>query len=344
MYITDLSNISCQDTYKKNTQKIEYEVYNDLYYKVIEPDYSEVIPKSLLRRMGRMMKIGTAVGLDLISKHDDLDGILIGTGGGGLEDCFKFLSQIVEYNEGRLTPTNFVQSTPNAVSSQIAMMSETRNYNVTYTNGGHSFEDTILDAILLLNEEKKKLLIGGMEEMSDCNYKIDRLNGIYKSEPMLNSKLLEAKSPGSIFGESCAMFVVEKEAENYLAQILDVHTFTFPQLKDVELILAEFLLKNEVKISQIDNLIVGKNGDIRHNSYYDKICHKLSQASQFSFKNYFGESNIASTGAVWLACQILTKKELPKNLILKSVKNSNNFTLIYNHFNEIEHSFILLSK
>ena len=81
-----------------------------------EPGYMDYIPRNVLRRMGKATRMGVWTALSLLKEQAPVDGIVIGTGLGGMEDCIKFLNQIVDYDEGTLTPTNFVQSTPNALA------------------------------------------------------------------------------------------------------------------------------------------------------------------------------------------------------------------------------------
>ena len=105
----------------------------DKKLKVVEPSYKE-IPVSVLRRMGKAVRIGIGAALPLIQKTNDIKGIVIGTANGGMEDCIKFLNQIIQYEEGTLTPTNFVQSTANNIASQVALFSSNKEYNITHVH------------------------------------------------------------------------------------------------------------------------------------------------------------------------------------------------------------------
>ncbi|MBL7931924.1 MAG: beta-ketoacyl synthase chain length factor, partial [Bacteroidia bacterium] len=119
--------------------------------KAVEPKY-EGIPNNLLRRMGRTTRMSIGAAMNCLSKTERLDGIVIGTANGGMEDCIKFMEQIVKYHETDLTPGNFVQSTPNGIAAQIALMKQNRGYNITHAHRGLSFENAIQDCMLLLNE------------------------------------------------------------------------------------------------------------------------------------------------------------------------------------------------
>ena len=80
---------------------------------VIEPSYPG-IPPAAKRRMGKSVRMAVGAALPILEKFPQPDGIVIATANGGMEDCIKFLNQIIEYDEGLLTPANFVQSTSNA--------------------------------------------------------------------------------------------------------------------------------------------------------------------------------------------------------------------------------------
>lgn len=348
MFITDLKAISPQLTYNSeflNGQKTNHEA---VVYKVIEPDYMEFIPKGLLRRMGKAVRMGVGAGLPLVKEHKDIDGVLIGTANGGLEDCIKFLNQIVEYDEGTLTPTNFVQSTPNAVAGQLALMGENRGYNITYTNGGTSFENAILDGLMLLEEgENEKLLIGGIEEISDYNYNIDSLANKYKTEVVSDENLLNSKTNGTVCGEGAALFVVEKDAKEYYCEIKDVAQITYPNEEDITHCVVDMLNRHGLNLTDIDSVMLGYNGDVNHNASYSFVENTLlNHAKSFSFKNLIGDYRTCTSFAVWLAAQLFNGNESFLTHIQRRTNDSieSKNILIYNHFDNVRHGFILLTK
>ena len=347
MFITDLKAISPQRTYGDEFLQGEKIAHSDQVYSVIEPDYMELIPRGLLRRMGKAVRMGVGTGLPLIKSHADIDGIIMGTANGGLEDCIKFLNQIVEYEEGVLTPTNFVQSTPNAVAGQLALMGSNRGYNTTYTNGGLSFENALLDALMLFEENNaKKLLIGGLEEISDYNYNIDSLTGKYKKEIVADSELLTSTTEGTVCGEGSAMFITEKDSSNYFAQIVDVEQVSYPSQSDLRYCLDNLLERNSIQHSDIDTCLLGYNGDIRHNLWYDTIANVFPNANKLTFKNLIGDYRSCSSFATWLGAHLISGNDTFLPLISKEVIHNNPIKsmLIYNHFDGIRHGFILLQK
>lgn len=181
MYIIDSACISPQQTFDNAFFDGHVKVHEGDRYLAVEPAYGQMIPAGLLRRMGKAVRMGVGAGLPLIQKNQ-VDGIILGTANGGLEDCLKFLNQIVDYHEGTLTPTNFVQSTPNAVAGNLALMSKTTGYNATHVHKGLAFEAALLDAMMLLDEKPaQRLLLGSIEEISDYNHNIDLLSGSFKT-------------------------------------------------------------------------------------------------------------------------------------------------------------------
>ncbi len=71
----------------KNPETLREPIENQL--KAIEPTY-ENIPPGMLRRMGKAVRMGVGVALPLVKQTDSIiDGIIIGTANGGMEDCIK---------------------------------------------------------------------------------------------------------------------------------------------------------------------------------------------------------------------------------------------------------------
>lgn len=348
MFIKDLSCISAQQTYDEAFFESEIKIIAGSRYAALEPGYGSLIPAGLLRRMGKAVRMGVGAGLPLIHKNPDLDGIILGTANGGLEDCLKFLNQIVEYNEGTLTPTNFVQSTPNAVAGNLALMSKNTGYNTTHVNKGLAFECALLDAILLFEEKKAKvLLLGSVEEISDNNYNIDRLAGTWKKENTSSETLLNSDTPGTVCGEAAVMFIVEAEwSENALAEIIDVEQISYADQEKLEEKLSYFLDRNNVQRTAIDTLILGYNGDNRTDFWYDWFHQTLFPESVvYSFKNLVGDFPTATAFATWMAALMLTGKKMPEEIVLtKERKRKPEKILIYNHHKGVQHGFILLSK
>lgn len=345
MYIKDLKAISAQNTLEEKFFSEEAINIVGINYKAITPNYREFIPLKVLRRMGNTIKMALGTAQELL-ENNPIESIIIGTAHGGVQDSIKFLNQIVQYEEGTLTPTNFVQSTPNAIAGALAQMSKCYGYNNTYTNGGLSFESAILDAKLLLqNQESNHILLGAVEEISEFNANIEFLEGRFKENENIDSEsLLNSNTKGTVNGEGATMFYVSNEKKDALAKITDLQTICNPT--EIELIetLTNFLKKNNLTINDIDAVISGRNGDNRQNAHYNLIEEKFQDSNLYSFKNMVGEYPTVTAFATWMACQIILQKKIPKQAVLQTKNRITKTVLIYNHHKNIQHSFILIEK
>ncbi len=345
MYIKDLYAISPQKTHDGSFENGDWLILNEYIYKAIEPSYQDIIPNAQLRRMGKAVRMGIGVSLPLLERNAKPDGIIFGTANGGLEDCIKFLNQIVEYNEGTLTPTNFVQSTPNALAGQVALLSENMGYNMTHVNGSLAFESALLDASLFFDEhkeEEKSILLGAVEEISDYNYNIDRLGERFKQELISNNELLNSKTNGSYCGEGSTQFYISNNPENSLAKFTAFKQSSYLSQNEIGGFVSDFLKEQNLTISDIDCLLLGKNGDVSTDSWYQEVEQLFGEKPKVYFKKSVGEYRTVSAFASYLAVQILNGKA--QHLIENGASAQPHTILIYNHFDAIRHSLILIQK
>lgn len=345
MFVKDLYCISPQLTTDSRFFEKGTIPYSGNKYISIEPDYADLIPGSLLRRMGRAIRIGVGAGMPLLNRNPKTDGIIIGTANGGLEGCIKFLNQIIDYDEGSLTPTNFIQSTPNSIAGFLAIMSRNNNYNTTHVHKGLAFENSLLDAKLLFEGGAKSVFVGSVEEISDYNYNIDYLSGLWKKEEISSEALLDSKTPGTVCGEGAAMFILGSEPEGSEVKISDIDQICFADQSGIVEKIEHFLDKNSLLLSDIDALVLGLNGDVRTDTFYHHVISKLfPDTGIFSFKNIVGDYPTASGFATWLSTQILKNKKMPKSTIYKTPKSEINNILIYNHYEGTQHGLILMQR
>jgi hypothetical protein len=342
-YIHQHTCISPQQTFSN----IDLNILNDVSdnkLKAAEPTY-EGIPNNILRRMGKAVRMGIGAALPLISQKPN--GIIIGTSNGGMEDCIKFLNQIIDYDEDMLAPGNFVQSTTNAIAGQLGMMSSNKGYNITHVHRAHAFENAMIDAAMLLKENiNNNYLLGGVDEISAYNYNIEYLGNWYKKENISNKYLYNSNSIASIAGEGAAMFFINNDETGAFAELQAIHIFHTEDENEVAEQLKIFLEKNLSTEEKLDLLITGENGDNRLLKYYS-ICEALinDETIVARFKHMVGEYPTSSAIAVWLACNILQQQNIPQHMIKKSgVKKEIKKALIYNNYKGLQHNFILLSK
>ena len=293
----------------------------DGVFRAAEP-VCEGISANVLRRMSKAVRLGVGAALPLI-RDCVPDGILIGSGNGGMEESVKFLRQIIDFNEGMLAPGHFVQSIPNAIASQIGLLSQNRGYNSTYVHKGLGFEHALIDAGMLVKEHPgSRWLVGGVDEVSGYHYRIELADGWYKNGAYA------ADSPGSIAGEGAALFLVDGREEGSRAKIAGIATLHSTDEALVWARLAEFLERYLPRGEQIDVLVSGENGDSRAVHWY-KLAKSLAgqQAAVTPYKHLSGEYPTASAFALWLACRLEGKH-----------------ILLYNNHKLTQHSFILLQK
>ena len=345
MYIRDSKCISPQPTYANGIESDSIVAHSGTKYFAIEPKYSNLIPAGQLRRIGKAVRMGIGAGLPLLKNNPKVDGMIIGSANGGLEDCISFLNQIIDYEEGTLTPTNFVQSTPNAVTGYLAITDKNHCYSNTHVQRGLAFENALLDSFLLIEQEQvQSVLVGNIEEISSFNYNIDEKAGFFKEEDVDSSQLIGSNTPGTACGEGATMFIVQASKENALAEIVDIDQLSHPEGNDINLKLKQFLTRNNLRESDIDTLFLGYNGDCHTDHYYNSLKEQLSDASVYSYKNLTGEFPTASAFALWMATEALSGKTIPQETLMQKGNREINTILIYNHYIGLEHGFILVRK
>jgi hypothetical protein len=277
------------------------------------------------------------------------DAIITGTGLGCIEDTEKFLISILENDEKLLPPTSFIQSTHNTVSAQIALELKCNSYNYTYVHRALSFESALLDALMMLAEgEAKSILLGAADEITANSLAITSRFGMWKQKAISNLNLYKSPGKGSIAGEGAAFFLLSDEYRHGdLARITAVAPlFDHDNSLDINFEISQFLNQNLLTPEQIDLVIYGYNGDIRYEKVYDHVRNgSLHDVPSAYYKHLCGEYFTSSSFAMWLAAKIISTQSVPQTVMLESkppatIKN----ILIYNHYQNINHSLILLSK
>ncbi|MCX6225349.1 MAG: beta-ketoacyl synthase chain length factor [Bacteroidia bacterium] len=345
MYITGLKTISPQPTFDESLFQGNYTMHSGNKYRALEPDYTGLISPNLLRRMGRSIRMGIGAGFPLMQSQDGIDAIILGSSEGGQEDSIKFLNQIVAYNEGTLTPTNFVQSTPNALAGSLALMSRNRCYNITHVHKGLAFENSLIDALLLFSEGKANtILAGNVEEISEFNFNIDTIAGQFKTEETTSENLLTSNTPGTVCGEGSSMFILQAYAREYFARIIEVEQISYPVEHEIHDLIMSILEKNDLTPDDIDALILGYNGDNRTDFWYTNITESIfPRQGIYTYKNMVGEYPTSIAFATYMAAHLLSGRNVPVEPLKQPGKPIKHI-LIYNHYKGVQHGLILLSS
>ncbi len=343
-YIRSASSISPQNTFGDNGFLPDIVEYTGTRLKAIEPDYKGYIDPKLIRRMSHVIKMGVSAAKDCLSRAGvEMPGAIItGTALGCIEDTVTFLTRIVELNEEMLPPTAFIQSTHNTVAAQIALMLQCHGYNNTFVHKGVSFENALIDALMLLKEqEANNILVGGTEEMIDASFTVLTRLGLYKRQPISNLDLYKQESKGTIGGEGASFFLLSSEpsADN-MAELTGIKVLYKPT--DIEQSIATFLKDNSLTVADIDLVVTGRNGDIRNDKIYDELEQSIFANSLMgNYKHLCGEYPTSSSFALWLVANCIKRGVVPAivadgNIAPKKV-------LIYNHYQGNYHSLMLLS-
>ena len=350
VFIRSSACISPQYTFDNQSFLSEVVEYNGTRLKAIEPDYKVFVDPKSLRRMSHIIKMGVATAMDCLKNGDvEMPGAIItGTAYGCLEDTVTFLTRIIEQEEEMLPPTAFIQSTHNTVAAQIALMLQCHGYNNTFVHKGISFESALLDAMMLLKEnEADNILVGGTDEMTDTSFTILSRLGIYKRWPVSNLNLYATKTRGTMGGEGAAFFLLsDKASEKNLAELTGIRTLYKPgSLEDIEKKVILFLAENALKIDDIDLVLTGKSGDTAHDDIYAQLNLSLfNNVNLANYKHLCGEYPTSSAFALWLAANMIKKGIVPEAVVERTAKKVKPKTvLIYNHYQKIYHSLMLVS-
>jgi 3-oxoacyl-[acyl-carrier-protein] synthase II len=305
----------------------------------IEPDYTTYIDPKLIRRMSRIIKMGTAAAIESLKAAglEQPDAIVTGTAYGCLADTDAFLSRLVEFREELLSPTAFIQSTHNTVAGQIALLLKCHRHNNTFVHKGFSFESALLDARTMIGEnEISTALVGGTDEITTASHALLRRFGLYRSNGD-SLHLVDQPGKGTMAGEGAAFFVLDaQQSPACLAKLDALQTWYKPA--DMNVIkngLQALLTEQGLQWKDIDLLVTGRNGDTGDDKLYDAVA---TETPAITFKQYCGEYPTATAFGLWMASHILHEQRVPGKDNLKPRR-----ILLYNHYQQTHHAAYLLS-
>jgi 3-oxoacyl-(acyl-carrier-protein) synthase len=348
-YINGMGCVSAQDTYETSfLESVEINTTENIVY-AKQPSYKELIPPAAARRMAKGVKMGLAASTKALKEAniEVPDAIITGTGMGCIEDSEKFLKALIDNNEEYLTPTNFIQSTHNTVGAQIALGLGCKGYNFTYVNGAISFESALLDAKLQIeNDEENTILVGAADETAPHSMELFKLINLIKIENNTPYSVLDSNSSGVVYSEGATFIALEnQQKENSYAVVEAIQIQNELKIDEVECFLTNFLENNNLRIQDIDAVILGNNGDVSFDSYYKPVASIFNQIPQVYYKHLSGEFNTASAFGFWIAATIVKNQSIPQIIKMNSIEKSNfSKVILYNQFQGKDHSLVLLSK
>lgn len=351
VFISGLGCISPQQTINADFKTFAPISQEGDFLQCLQPEsYKEFINPIISRRLSRIIKMGIASAV--ISQREsgvaEPGAIITGTGLGCVEDTEKFLMTMLDNNETLMNPTNFMQSTYNTISSQIAIILKCFGYNSTYVHRGFSFESALVDAMdLIRTGNVESALVGGIDEFTANHFAVTSLTGRWRKNAQHHLDLAQNPENASIPGEGSvfAMLTSDKKAHSY-AELKDVKTIYKPEnvavLKDA---VDALLTRHNMHVEDIDALVLGMNGNRNENPWYQSLMDVFPQSGALVFKNLCGEYYTASGFGLWLSAQIIRNNFVPEICKFKAAKAEKiSNLLLYNHYAGEQHSLMLISE
>ncbi len=353
IYIQSASHISIQKPLSEAWMESPI-VPDSAFMKSEEPDYKPFISPMEARRMGTLVKRALATSLDTLRKGgcEMPDAIISGTGLGCVEHTEKFLNAVIDNDEECLPPTSFMQSTHNTISSQIALRLKCHGYNSTYSHRGTSFDSALFDAFMQLSLGKiGTALVGAHDEMTPDYFLMLSKLDYWKMDFCHLGQLRKGEGRGSISGScSLSMLLSSQKQENALCELKDVELIYRPGILQSRHAINEVLLRNNLSLKDIDAVVMGLSGDCDNDDVYHELKHHIFQnVPTLWYKQMFGEGFSSSSFGVYVGAVCLRVGRIPQHLFYfpeeaamfqKEPRN----ILVYNHFQDRDHSIILLTK
>tara|TARA_B110000285_G_C15138291_1_gene628769 strand:+ start:1237 stop:2082 length:846 start_codon:yes stop_codon:yes gene_type:complete len=259
---------------------------------LIAPNYKELISSGQLRRLSPILRMGLAAAIDCQNQvNSEFDSLVIGTALGCLKDTEKFLVTFNTSTGDFLPPTSFIQSTHNTIGGQISLHLKNRSYNMTHTQNNLSFEVSLLDAMMCIDEGKSNVLVGAADE------KIPFLEEI-------RPELITSEYPLS----SCASFFVLSHNLGKSRIGINLVGINF-NVKNIDNEIMMFLEFNEIGIDELDLIL--------HSDSSLNIVSDHSNA--LNYLDYSGMNYSASAFATHLAHDYLNHNDGRNVLIINNL-------------------------
>lgn len=352
VYVNSVGSVSPQNTLDNSLFLDDIISYESSTLYIIAPNYKEFVPPAAARRMAKGIKMSMASAKTAIAEtqiaENEIDAIIVGTGLGCIGDSEKFVKDIIDNDEQYLTPTRFIQSSHNTVAGQIALDMGCKGHNFTYVHSAVSFESSIIDAKMQLEEgEAQHILVGGVDELVAHHENTHRLIKHIKEEPIETMALLKSKSKGAVFSEGANFFVLSNEKkEAVYSQLVAIETLNTLAQEKISERVSGFLSENGLTASDIDLVVLGNNGDVDFDGYYNQLSEGVfNDIPQAYYKHLSGEFDTASAFGFWMGNKILKNQRVPKAIQLNSIEPDKLETvLLYNQYRGENHSLVLLKK
>jgi 3-oxoacyl-[acyl-carrier-protein] synthase II len=274
IYIGSSSCVSIQETFDNPQWFESLKPLTAEPMKVLAPDYKKFLDPTATRRMSKVLKNALLTAKQAMEQQgiSELDAVITATAWGCQEDTTKFLDSFESMGEELLSPTSFIQSTHNTIGGLIAMSVKCNGYNNTISHDFMSFETSLLDAVLLMNENKTAMncYVGGIDELTDFSA------GIFTKAQCFNGTHPVA--------EAATCFIVHNnEAQKKTVRLTNI---TFSQSIDQNML--ELINQNKPDLILSSSTLA-------------------SNVPVFDFRTLCGEFSTAAAFGLYLASELLTK-------------------------------------
>ena len=313
IYIQAAEQISIQNPLSEEWMEQPI-TYAEPFVKAVNPAFREYIAPNEARRMGSIMKRALVTSLKVLKETgiEHPDAIITGTSIGSLDYTEKFLDALTENGEESLSPTYFMQTTHNTVSSAISIYTGTHSYNTTYSHGGISFDLALKDAWMQINLGMiSNALVGGHDEMVESYFELLQKTGYVGVEGMVPC------------GE-CAMSMMlnTPESSDNLCELAGVSVFRMRSLQNVGKHLGHLLKAAHIQIEDIQMVMTGVNGNPKNDRLYQPVLDEwFSLAQHLKYKHLFGENYTASALGLYAAAHLMKKQHMSVMLLVNCTMN-----------------------
>lgn len=350
-YINACAMISPQPTFAEDEFPRTLTEASDVVLRCQEPEYKQYINPMMLRRMPRILKMAMAAASKCVQSipQPNPDAIVVGSGLASVNELDSFFASMIEQDEQELSPITFINSSHNAVAGQLAMMLKVHGYNTTHCHRGVSFENALLDSLLLLAEsEATNVLVGGIDEHSPTSHALLEQHAMFRSHSTSNLNLLNAEGKGTIAGEGAGFFTLSnaplspKSACLHKVETWYADSSPFTLAEHIE----HFMGQTEFSTNDITTVIKGVNGDAASDALYI-LPSSLQACEQLAYKHLCGEYATASAFAIYIALQRIGGAQLHPSCYLQHAVQRNDkqpLLLIVNHFRRQSYSLMLVGS
>ncbi|WP_309597424.1 hypothetical protein [Flavobacterium davisii] len=155
-----------------------------------------------------------------------------------------------------------------------------------------------------------------------------------------------ATTAGVVFSEGATFFALDNVAKDTTYAKLDAISMKNVLDKaEVQDFVTSFLAEQQMDSSEIDAIILGYNGDVNFDGYYDEVTSLFANTAQLYYKHISGEYNTASAFGLWVASHVVKNQNVPEILQWNAIKpTALKKVLLYNQYQGRDHSLVVLSQ